>query len=727
MDTPFERLLRRAQPLGNYARKYTRAVETGGGALWSRLEATGRLSRVALDRAAPSLTEAFDEVAASAGGPQEQLALLGTFYAVQYLNMNARVLEQLVVDVAEQGERLDAYRLFLRRAEAEFAALASAYIRRVLRVLLPPGLKAPFVVCSVGSRGHQDDIDVAVVDEGGPAREQLDRTLAQVGVQMLRHASALDHYLAQRVRARGVCVSPEELTAALCTDRLDFVVVTELLRAELLAGRVSLHRRLRDEVIGLFLHRPDHDNTWHEFYLRGLLGEIRSHMLRPPPPGSVNPKADALRLSVGLVLALKTTEAVGGTRTHELLRRLRARRPGLRGHLARLERSITFLETFHHLSNLLIAQEDQVAVEGTEARENLARVAQAMGYRDHGPLAAVDHLMVHYHEAVGAAREVAVPLMDDVAKHLAEHSRLSCWTRPSSAVEVATGVTEAVLSATGRFRGARFWDDLLEALDCEDGRLLAAFAEGYHDLAPGRRHEAAEILASWGRDAPFAFLTITVLLSRRHGSPRGEEDIARELTAAFIRQLGVREEDIRALSRVFRFYPDLVNRFLLTLSRDELARLRTTLEIPIGSPEVAEARDRFHAFIGVHRDTSRMVKRVLARLTERHDATVMAIPDGETLRTLARGKLAASERHPNPDAQRALLGKYYDMEFLRMALATLQGASSSLTRAEFLDVATTYVSALWDACLREADSILIFGPGEAKGELQKQLGGPGAR
>jgi hypothetical protein len=703
VDTPFLRLLRRAQPLGNYARKYTRAIETGGEVLWTRLEATGRLSRVALDRSAPSLPEAFDEVATAATGGPEQLALLGTYYAVQSLHMNARLLEQLAVDVAEQDDRLDACRLFLQRAETEFPRLASAYMRRVLRVLLPPRLKEPFVICSVGSRGHQDDIDVAVIDEGGPARDVLNRVLAQLGVQMLRHASTLDHYLAERVKAHGACVSLEELTRALCTDRLDFVVVTELLRAEVLAGRATLHRRLRDDVIGLFLYRPDGDNTWHEFYLRGLLGEIRSHMLRPPPPGSVSPKADALRLSVGLVLALKTTCAVPGTRTADLLRRLRARRPGLRVHLARLERSITFLDTFHHLANLLIAQEDQVAVEGVAARENLHRVALAMGYRDHGPLQAVDHLMVHYHESVGTAREVAVPLMDDVARHLAERSRLSRWTRPRAAWELAPRFTDAVIAATSGFRGARFWDDLLEALDGGEGRLLAALARGYLARPSAQRQVAADNLAAWGRDAPYAFLSIVVLLARRHASTGREQEVARQLTATFLRQLGEREEDVRALSRVFRFYPDLVNRFLLTLTREELARLRATLEVPIGSSELAEARDRFYAFIGVHRDTSRMVRRVLERLTERNDATVMAIPDGEALRMLARGKLAASERLPSPEAQRALLGQYYDLEFLRLALGTLQGTPSSVVRPEFLEVATTYVSALWDACLREAE------------------------
>lgn len=703
MDDLFHRLIVRAERLGNCARKYTRAVERNGDRLLARLEETGRLSRVHVDRVAPSLADDMDQVAAVSRDPEERLQLLGTFYAIQYLHLNARALERLAVDLAENPLRMASYSDFLRRAEADFSALIGAYVRRVLRVVLPGRGAGPYLLCSVGTRGHQDDLDVAVLDGGGPERPAIDRAFARLSVQMLRHASALDHYLASRVGALGLTLSIEELRAALRRERLDFVVVTELLRAEPVAGSRDLYRRLREEVVAEFHFRPGQDNRLHEFYLRGLLGEVRSLLLRPSPPGSINAKDDALRLIVGLTMALKTSERLDAARTHEILRQLRGRRPALRPLLASLEGSLIFLETFHHLSYLFIAEEEDVLVEGDAARANLRLVADAMGYHDQGPVNAVDHMLVHYQEAVAAVRGVAIELMEEAARHLKERSRYSCWPK-GELPEPGTANYARELVAGGRgFRGARFWDDQLEALAAPDQRLLHRLAEDISTLPVEERQILAGEYAEWGRDAPYALLTILSLLARRSRGAHETEDPAQELTSVYLNRVGSEAEDIRALSRVFRFYPALVNRFLLTLDRDQLDLLRSKLGVSIGNPEVAAARERFRAFIRVHRRTSRYVKRVLGRVTERFPATVLALPDDHALHTLAQGRLAAGERHPNPETQKGLLGDFYDMEFLRIAVGTLQGAPILETRTEFVELTETYLRDLFDVCVREAE------------------------
>src|SRR3990172_10791856 len=95
MDSAFLPLAARVKPLGNPARKYLRTVERHGARLLARLEASGRLSHIHLDRTAPALAEDFERVAAAGREAEEKLVLLGTFYAVQLLHQNARALEQL--------------------------------------------------------------------------------------------------------------------------------------------------------------------------------------------------------------------------------------------------------------------------------------------------------------------------------------------------------------------------------------------------------------------------------------------------------------------------------------------------------------------------------------------------------------------------------------------------------------------------------------------------------
>ena len=702
MDRAFHRLTVRARPLGNHARKYLRVVERHGEEFLSCLDRAGRLGRVHTDRSAPSLADDLDHVAASGRDADETLRLLGAYYAIQFLHQNARSLERLALDLAEEPDRLLCYRNFLKRTEGDFSRLVATYAIRVLRVILPSPPPGPYLICAVGTRGHQDDIDVAIIDTGGDARPALDRAFARLSSQMLRYASTLDHYLAGSVGTDSYCISTEELRRALQSDRPDFVVVTELLRAEPLTGSRALYRALRRDVIAEYLHRPGEDNTRHELYMRGILGEIRALLLRPPLSEAVHPKDDGLRLVIGLTSVMKAVERLRATQPRQLIVELRRRRPDLARRLTDLEDSLVFLDTFRHLGQVLVAGEEEIEVKGKEARANLDRIAAAMGYENRGAVAAADHLLVNYHESVETVHRVAVPLMEEVSRHLAERSRFSRWTRKSRPEDAPPDLARQFARALRRFKGVRFWDDLIDALAAPDGRLLQAFAESFAAVPAKDRAALAVEYADWGREAPYTLLSVLTMMSRRRNLCADGRPAA-EIAGAFLERLAGHHENIRALVRVFRFYPDLMNRFLLTLNGESLGRLRGILEAPIGSPEVAAARDRLQSLIGIHRGTSRYIKRVLARVTLRHPATVLALPDDLTLGTLAQGRLADGERHPKPEEQIGLLGDSYDMEFLRIAMGTLRGAGRAETCDAFRELTTTYLTNLFDLCLRQTE------------------------
>jgi len=701
MHRAFQPLVARVRPLGNPARKYLRTIERHGERLVGRLEATGTLSHIHLDRTAPSVAEDFERVAAAGRDHEETLLLLGTFYAVQLLHQNARALEQLAVDLAEKSDRLGSYAAFLERTGDEFSLLVSTYAEHVLRIVLPPGT-GRFVLLNVGTPSHQDDVDAAVVAGATEGREKIDRAIARLAGQFLRYASPLDNYVAEQVGAEGFCVTVEELRNALRSGRLGFVVVTELLRAEPLAGDRAMLERLREEVMTEYFFRPGQDNSRHELYLRGLLGETRALLLRPPPPDRVDPKDDGLRLILGLATAFRTIEGVKATQPGAILARVMARRPELRSPFARLEESRVVLETFRQAAQLLIAEEEEVAVEGDPARENLGQLAAALGYRDWGPMRAVDHLLVHYHEAVEAARGAAVTLMDGVAAHLTETSSFARWTRGPAPADLARELAGALVAAARAFRGVRFYDDLIEAFAAPGGARLAAFVRSFSRLSPDERRELAGLYAEWGHDAPYTLLSLLSMLASHVGRAPSVDPVD-EIADAFLARLADAPEAVRALSRVFRSYPELVNRFLFALRPVRLERLEEVIEVPIGNPEVSAARDAFRALVDVHRETSRYIKRVLARVTERHPASIGAISDDAMLRTLALGRLAASERHPSPETQKELLGDFYDIEFLRIAMGTLRGEPEARTRSAFAELTARYLGRLFDFCFREVE------------------------
>lgn len=701
MHPAYQRLVARVRPLGNPARKHLRAVERYGETLIARLESAGTLADVHLDRAAPSPAEDFEVVAAAGRDSDEKLVLLGTFYCVQHLHQNARALEQLAIDLAEDPDRLRSYAAFRDRAEEQFSLLITTYVRNVLRIVKPADV-GPFALLSVGTRGHQDDVDIAVIDAAGEDRPAIDGAIGRLAAQCLKFASPLDNYLAEEVGAAGFCVTIEELSEALRSGRLGCVVVTELLRAELLDGDPDLHRRLREEVTAEYFFRPRGRNDRHELYLRGLLGETRSFLLRPLAQDRVNPKDDGLRLILGLTTAFRVIEGFGTSLRGDLFEDLIAWRPELARPLARLKRAWIFLETFRLTTHLLIAQQEDLAVEGEGAEPALAVLAGALGYRDRGPVRGVSHLLVHYHEALEAARLAANLLMTEVARHLRQHGPFSRWATSAPEGNVAAELAERLTGAALAFRGARFYDDLVEVFSAPGGPHVDAFARSFTDLPEEERRALATIYADWGCDAPYAFLSILTLLAARRAGGRALE-AAREIADQFLTRVSQLPEAVRALSRVFRYYPALVNRFLLGLDPGGLDRLLAATEAPIGDPEVSAARDRLQAVIRVHRQSSHYILRVLGRVTERHPATVDALSDDTTLRTVALGRLAAGERHPSADEQKGLLGDFYDIEFLRIAMGTLRGEPDYRARAGFAELTTNYLDRLFDFCFREAD------------------------
>ena len=703
MHEAFMPLVARARPLGNTSHKYLRTIERDGDEFLSRLESSGVLSSIHLDRASPAVGEDFQRIAAAGRNPEETLRLLGTYYAVQFLHQNARTLEQLAFDLTERSARLQSYASFLERNEAQFSQLVSMYIERVLSVVTPAGA-GPFVIVNVGTLGHQDDIDMAVVHDGSGSRVEIDRAIARLASQCQRYASPLDNYFAAEVGASGFCLSVDELGQALHAGGMGFVVVTELLRAEPVFGERKVLERLRQEVTGEYYFRAGHDNARHELYLRGILGESRSLLLRPPSSSQLNPKDDALRLIIGLAMAFKTIDGIAANSTASILRQAMALRPELKGALARLEESRVFLETFWQTAQLLVALDEDVAIEGEAARENLERIATAMGYRERGSVQAVEYLLVHYHEAVEGAHDAAAPLMKAVAQHLTRKSRFSRWARGRPPQDFATKLARILVAAARAFRSVRFYDDLIEAFAAPDGRTLNSFVASFNALSADRRAELARLYAIWGCDAPYTLMSLLTLISG-HGDAGQTRAVVDELLDAFLAQLAESPEveAQRSVSRVFRGFPALGNRFLFLLDEPRLARFDAALAVGIANPEVAAARDRYRALIEVHRRSSRYVKRVIARVTRRHPATVNAISDDAGLKTLALGQLAASERHDSPEAQKRLLGDFYDIEFLRIAMRTLRGAPIAFTRATFTDLTTTYLERLFDLCYRQVE------------------------
>jgi len=98
-------------------------------------------------------------------------------------------------------------RSFLTKTGNDFRLLSKAYMESLLDVFQRKRKIPPFIICSVGTRVDQDDIDIGVIDQGKANRNILTSACAFLNKEMLRHASPLHFHISEHVGGRGYSAS----------------------------------------------------------------------------------------------------------------------------------------------------------------------------------------------------------------------------------------------------------------------------------------------------------------------------------------------------------------------------------------------------------------------------------------------------------------------------------------------------------------------------------------
>ena len=703
MPDHFKRLEERVRELGNHHRKYLRAAAAHLDPLVERLERAGAIDEVHLWSAAPDVREEMHLVREMGGDRDEQLAFLGCYFALQLLNLNVRAVDVLRLRLAARNSRTRVYREFMLKVGSDLRRLTSSYMEQLLDIFLDPERRPRFVICGVGTRADQDDLDLGIVDDGSEHRAHFNHAIGKLQREMLRRAIPLHFHLSEHVGEQGFAASIAEYTELLDTEIQDFIIITEMLGARPIIGNQELFERFTREVTGRYFYRPDGDNRFHEGYLRGMLGEIRSLLLGRLRRHSIEPKRDALRVIKGLVYVQKTVFGIREVNAWDVLHQLVSRYPRHGQLYERLEEALSFIEVFRFLYQLLEVQEEEILLEDEESRARLERVAVLMGYEGVGVVRPHDHLLIHYHEHVQAAREVAAQLMDDARRHLEQISVFSEFLRSRAAPRQRGSGNLAVDFVTSLrfFRGTRYWDDVMQRME-SDTALLRSFVDDFDSLPDTEREVWIRRYAKWGEVTSIALLRYLVILyenRRRMGSGR----LFRDLSRAFIDRLEGCPDVVPRLSAVFHHYPRLVNDFLVGLPENEIRRFMGLFEREAFTQEVEERRLRLLHFCRLHCCSSHYFKRFFQRIVHNLTEYVEDFHRPEELRMVAEGILGRIDTLEDLEEKKRELGNYYDLEFLRVGLQCLEGTSSQVINAEFTAFCDEYLQRLFDVCKQEVD------------------------
>jgi len=704
MHRPFVILEEETRTLSNHHGRYLEAARLNHVALVEKLEAKGLYDRAHLWQAAVDPAVELDVVAAAADTLEEKLAFMGCYYCLQLLRMNLDAVDSLRLSLISPHDRTAVEREFMLEMGAGFRALSGAYMKRLLDLFIDGRETPKFVLIGVGTRADQDDIDVGVIDDGGPGREVLVEAISRMNGQMLRYATSLHFHLSEHVGERGYSATIPEYIEALEKGVHHFVVVSELLGSAPILGDDGLFREFQESVVSRYYHRPGEDQRWHVGYLRGLMGEIVSLLGRPLGRDHIHPKDDGLRMSKGVLSVLRTIDNVTDVNAWRIIDSLRRASPEEASLYNDLERVLSFLEVFRYIYQLMVAQDESVYLDDEVMQQNLARVADVMGYRTVGLIGPETQLLVDYYEHLETERKVIARLTTRCTRHLKETTVFADMFETDYAGNLAADFAER----SAFFKGTTFWRDILELLEQDNCRLLSRYLDDLNALSPKARSKVVGALSACAEYAPGTVMTLIVTLAR-NPQCEGAKELFEELEQAFRSKLTSFPQAVLPAIELFYMRPSLVNRYLTSIGTSATQEFASILSREVWDPEIAFWSAKLVLLADVHGRSSRFFRQYLDRAGAAYPACLTLLDDDASLRDMSRGVLAKAESESSGhQRKKRRLGDFYDLEFLRLGLRTLNGEPAAKTDLEFTDAADTYIRNLFDACKREVDEAVRF-------------------
>ncbi len=706
VDRYLNRLKERVSKFGNHHHKYVRTIEKYLDPMVRSLENAGRIEDIHLWKGTSRLSQEMDVVLGVANTLEEKLTYLACYYSLQMLHLNLRSTDVLTLNLTAGEDRVSAYKRFMLQTGAEFKMLTTTYMQKLLDLFFDYKPYPEFTMLSVGSLAHQDDIDVGVLDEGSPEREVLNLVIGKIRHEMFKWATELHFYLSERIGSQFYTSSIREYKEQLDKEAVDFVMITEMLNAVPILGSQRLFEQFEQEIIYRYHYLSHRDNKFHEAYLRGILGEIRSFLLLKINENRLNPKDDALRMISGIIYAGKTIFRIYRGNRWDILDALMRQDSRRKDIYIEIEKVLTFLEIFRHLFQLFIGLEEDIFLNDPATASNMEIVAKTMGYRDVGAINAWDHLLIHYHENVEKAKTLISRLLQDVTEHVKSISIFSNMIKsawyPEPYRSYPGNLAIDFLKESRFFQGARFWDDVLEALKAEDSHVLENFIKDLRLLKPRHRQIVIEKYGKAARNAIYAMISfLLILIKNKHDLCI--EELCKQFNRSFLHNLAECDDRVLRLTKVFRQYPALINEYLHALCIELQQQFASLLDAELWEPEQQQSKQLLVKLCEIHYHTSHYFKRFFTRVVSQYPVYIQYLENASKLAQISKGILSYIDSLTTFEEKKKRLGDYHDLEFLRVGLEALQGVPIEKIDAEFTEFSDSYLQMLFDICKQAVD------------------------
>ncbi|MFH1530493.1 MAG: hypothetical protein ABIK09_07150 [Pseudomonadota bacterium] len=706
MDTPFLRLRDRTDELGKHHRRFLVFISRHMRNLVDRLEVQGTLDQVNLWSLSTTVEDELKIVADAGREERESRDFMACYYALQFLQSNVIALDKLALDLADP-ERLDAgYRGFIQFQDGAAHRLHGGYIGALLERTFEDVPHPEYAVCVVGTRFDQDDLDLGVIHDGEEGLVAYKKGLTRTVNEMFRHGIQPHLYISERLGLNGYSATLQEYQSRVSKGAQDYVMTSELLSAQLLTGSRDLFQRFQNDVVGRYYERTGLGLRYHEGYLRGLLGDMQALLVRDVHRDRLHFKEDALRLSKGLLYAGKVIHEIRVADPFEICEALRKKVPRRAEEYSILESAMMMIEIFRHLYQLHSVQEEVVQVGTGDEDPVLDQVAMAMGYTLRGGVRPRDQLLVHYYARVHDIRTVAGRIFADLTRYLRGTSLFTSSFRDGGDVDITFGgdapgqnLARELSEAVRMFGGQAFWEDVIAELKRDDYRLARRLARDIQRLQDDQREDTLENFLLFGAGEPVTLMSFMLTLREGGGVPGGL--CFRDLVERFFARSGQGGEFVEGFCHLFQTRPQLVNRFIQGLEKDQREALERLLEEDPWDESLAEVLQQIRRFIRLRTAGSEFYRRIFRRVVSRHPEFIHHVGDIPRLLRYASGLLAPVDDARTYGEKRLPLADYYDLQYLACAVSAVDAEDPLVYRPRFVEFADTYIRAVYSVALKE--------------------------
>ncbi|HOO13726.1 MAG TPA: hypothetical protein PLF00_01165 [Candidatus Marinimicrobia bacterium] len=697
-------LLNRASDLGNHHRKFIHNIEMNFDNLFALINNEHLTDQFHLLRFSPHPAREMKLIADLVANRETLLEMLGCYFSIQLLLLNFKAIDVLKMKLSTTTNHYAVYRSLLLRTGNDFRLLTAAYMNTLLDIFLPRAQRPDFVICGVGTRVDQDDIDLGIVDTGPANRAILTNAFGAMSNEMLKYACSLHFHLSEHVGTKGYTASIEDYHNLLDHQIQDFVLISEMVNAVPILGNRELFDRFKYEILDRYYYSPDRDNKYHEGFLRGLLGEIRDLMYKEPPENLLNPKRDGLRMLKALIFALKTWKRVEGNTSLEVLDILLVKERFNHENYYQVFQALTFLETFRFLYQLFVVQEEEIHLDSDEMQLSLQKVAYAMGYEDHSYALAGTQMLTHYYDHHRIARLGTEYLLEGLTEHIRRitvfYPITHIQSRAKSKAPLPDNTPLNFMQTARFFQGVRFWDDLLSSLDNPNQILLKRFLADFMKLSEARRAVLMKAYVKWGVKTPYTMISLFSIIAD-HQPKIVETQFFQEFIRDFIYNLEPTLENVGRLCQILNLAPQMMNNFLSILPVELLTRLIAVVEEPYWKPEITSLRDTLLMLCRIYRSSSYYFKRFVQRAFNTYAEYITSLTNQPKLNQLAEGLFRNIDNFDSLNEKITRLGDYYDFEFMRLGIALLDGAPFDKINREFTNFSDNYLQMLFELCQEE--------------------------